>query len=110
MDVKSSFLNGFLEEEACIDQPKSFIDPSQKDMVCKIYKALYGLKQASRAWYEILHGYLVKIGFEKTNYISNFYIKEGPQDKILIANIFVDDVLFMVYDNLCKSFFEEMRK
>ena len=59
MDVKSTFLNGILEEEVYIEQPKGFVDEKNKDKVCKLHKALYGLKQAPRAWYERLHKYLV---------------------------------------------------
>ena len=65
MDVDSTFLNGILEEEVYIEQPKGFFDKNNKNMVCRLHKALYGLKQAPRAWYERLHTYLVKIGFEK---------------------------------------------
>ena len=79
-------------------------------MVCKLHKFLYGLKQAPRAWYERLHGYLVRIGFEKTNDNSNLYIKEGPHDKILLVEIFVDDIIFGGHEMLCKSFAEEMKK
>ena len=63
MDVKSAFLNGILEEEVNIDQPKGFIDLDNKNMVYKLNKALYGLKQAPREWYERLHNYLLKISF-----------------------------------------------
>ena len=66
MDVKSTFLNGILEEEVYIEQPKGFVDEHNENMVCKLHKALYGLKQAPRAWYERLHTYLVKIGFERS--------------------------------------------
>ena len=46
MEVKSTFLNDILEEEVYIEQPKSFVDVNNKNMVCKLYKALYDLKQA----------------------------------------------------------------
>ena len=44
IDVKSTFLNGILDEEVYIEQPKGFIDLDKKDMVFKLQKALYGLK------------------------------------------------------------------
>ena len=94
MDVKSAFLNGILDEEVQIEQPEGFIDPNKKDMVCKLHKALYGLKQTPRAWYERLHNYLIQIGFQRTNDNSSLYIKQGPNNKIVQAEKFVDDTFF----------------
>jgi hypothetical protein len=54
MDVKSSFLNGNLEEEVYVDQPPGFEVKGQEYKVYKLKKALYGLKQAPRAWYSQL--------------------------------------------------------
>ena len=44
MDVKSSFLNGELEEEVYIEHLEGFILSEHGDYVCKLKKALYGLK------------------------------------------------------------------
>ena len=85
MDVKSTFQNGILEEEVYIEQLEGFADKNNANMVCKLYKDLYGLKQALRAWYERLHTYLVKIGFERTDDNNNLYMKIDKDKGILIS-------------------------
>ena len=50
MDVKTAFLNGFLEEELYIMQPEGFINPKDANKVCKLQRSIYGLVQASRSW------------------------------------------------------------
>ena len=62
MDVKSAFLNGILNEEVYVEQPKDFEDPHHPDHVYKLKKALYGLKQAPRAPYERLTKFLLERG------------------------------------------------
>jgi hypothetical protein len=46
MDVKTAFLNGFIEEEVYIEQPQGFEVGDRETHVCLLRKALYGLKQA----------------------------------------------------------------
>ena len=48
MDVKTTFLNGDLEEEIYMLQPEGCITPGQENKVCKLSKFLYGLKQAPK--------------------------------------------------------------
>ena len=44
IDVKISFLNGNLENDIYIQQPKGFIAKGQEHMVCKLKGSIYGLK------------------------------------------------------------------
>ncbi|GJS10689.1 zinc finger, CCHC-type containing protein, partial [Tanacetum coccineum] len=48
MDVKTTFLNGDLEEEVYMKQPEGFIMPCNEHKVYKLVKSLYGLKQAPK--------------------------------------------------------------
>lgn len=45
-DVKLVFLNGELEEEVYVFQPKGFVISGKKEKVYRLRKVLYGLKQA----------------------------------------------------------------
>ncbi|CAM8989633.1 unnamed protein product [Rhodiola kirilowii] len=76
MDVKSALLNGVLNEEVYVAQPKGFEDPHHPEYVYHLKKALYGLKQAPRAWYErltefpVTHGY-VRGGVDKMLFVKH---------------------------------------
>jgi hypothetical protein len=48
MDVKSAFLNGYINKEVYVKQPPSFEDDKKFNHVYKLKKALYSLKQVSR--------------------------------------------------------------
>jgi hypothetical protein len=93
MDVKSSFLNGELEEEVCIEQPEGFQFSENANFVCKLKKALYGLKQAPRAWYSRLDKYLQQARFRKGSAGNNLYIKVS-EGNILLIEFYVDDIIF----------------
>ncbi|KAJ1704150.1 hypothetical protein LUZ63_003929 [Rhynchospora breviuscula] len=49
MDVKSAFINGWIDKEVYVQQPLGFVDHFNPDHVFKFHKDLYGLKQAPRA-------------------------------------------------------------
>ena len=51
MVVKTTFLNGNLEENVYMKQPKGFIMEGKEDMGCHLKKSIYGSKQACRQWY-----------------------------------------------------------
>jgi hypothetical protein len=96
MDVKSDFLNGFLEEEVYVDQPPGFEVQVHPTKVYRLKKSLYGLKQAPRAWYNRIDTYLIKSGFSKSQNEPTLYTKTDQNDKIMIVCLYVDDMIYTV--------------
>jgi hypothetical protein len=93
MDVKSAFLNGFLEEEVYVKQPPGFESAEFPHKVYRLKKALYGLKQAPCSWYGRLRGFLFSKGFEMGKVDKTlFLLRKG--DDIIIAQVYVDDIVF----------------
>jgi hypothetical protein len=110
MDVKSTFLNGTLEEEVYLEQPEGFKLTENQDYVCKLKKALYGLKQAPRAWFSRLDNYLQQQGYKRGTTDNNLYIKIEEQNMIVVV-VYVDDIIFgSNLTILSKRFATEMQK
>ena len=86
-------MNGKLEEEVYIEQPKEFLLSENKYYVYKLKKALYGLKQAPRAWFSILDSYLKQQGFKRGASESNLYLKIKDKNMIIVI-VYVDDIIF----------------
>lgn len=93
IDVNSAFLNGYLHEEFYVEQPNGFIDPNFPNHVYKLKKVMYGLKQAPRAWYERLTKFLVHQGYMKGGSYKTLFVKDDNK-RLIIAQIFVDDIVF----------------
>jgi hypothetical protein len=110
MDVKSAFLNGFLEEEVYVKQPLGFESAEFPHRVYRLIKALYGLKQAPRASYGQLRGFLFSKRFEMGKVDKTlFLLRQG--DDILIVQVYVDDIVFGGSSHsLVARFAEEMSK
>ncbi|KAK2385091.1 putative mitochondrial protein [Trifolium repens] len=109
MDVKSAFLNGYLQEEVYVEQPKGFVDPEYPNYVYKLKKALYGLKQAPRAWYERLTQFLEEQGYRKGGSDKTLFVKQ-EKGKFIIAQIYVDDIVFGGMSNaMVQHFVQQMQ-
>ena len=65
-DVKTAFLNGFLEEELYMMQPKGFVDPKGANKVCKLQRSIDGLVQASWSWNKRFDSVIKAFGFVQT--------------------------------------------
>jgi hypothetical protein len=105
MDVKTTFLNGVIEEEVYIRQPQGLEVEDKKTHVCKLKKALYRLKQAPRAWYGRIDSFLMSLGFTKSKADSNLYFKVMNDDPFILF-LYVDDLFLTGEENLisdCKK-------
>ena len=109
MDVKRVFLNGYLNEEVYVVQPKGFTDPMYPQHVYKLNKALYGLKQVLRAWYEQLTVYLGHKGYSREGANKILFVNKSDKD-FIVAQIYVDDIIFEGFpEELFKNFIEIMQ-
>ncbi|GKA39287.1 retrovirus-related pol polyprotein from transposon TNT 1-94 [Tanacetum coccineum] len=102
MDVKSAFLNGFINEEVYVAQPPGFIDFEKKDHVYKHKKALYGLKQAPKAWYDRLKAFLIKHEY-KIGMVDDTLFTKKKSSNLIIVQIYVDDIIFGLTFKHCRS-------
>ena len=93
MDVKTAFLNGYLQEEVYVQQPPGFEDPTKTDHVYILDKALYGLKQAPRAWYDRLAQFLLANGYTRGAIDKTLFLKVS-KGETLIVQVYVDDIIF----------------
>jgi len=108
MDVKSAFLNGFLNKEVYVSQPLSFDNHLYPNHVFKLKKALYGLKQAQR-WYERLSNILLSKGYARGTVDKTFFIRKHASYVILIQ-VYVDDIIFGSNNNsMCEEFVAAMQ-
>ncbi|GJX98602.1 retrovirus-related pol polyprotein from transposon TNT 1-94 [Tanacetum coccineum] len=106
MDVKSAFLNGFINEEVYVAQPPGFIDFEKPDHVYKLKKALYGLKQAPKAWYDRLKAFLIKHEY-KIGMVDNTLFTKKKSSNLIIVQIYVDDIIF---GSTCQDMCDEFAK
>eukprot|EP00253_Pinus_taeda_P022893 PITA_22893 len=102
MDVKTTFLNGFIHEEIYIDHPQGFEVHRKQSHVCRLKKALYGLKQPPRAWYFRIDTYLQQLGFTKSEADPDLYfIVVGEEPLILV--LYVDDLIINNVERLIEG-------
>ena len=96
MDVKTTFLNGVIEEEVYIEQPQGFEVEDKRTHICKLKKALYGLMQAPRFWYGRIYSFLTSLDFTKSKAGPKLYFKV-IEDEPIILLLYVDDLFLTGY-------------
>ena len=104
MDVKSTFLNGYIMDEVYVKQSPGFENEQFPNYVYKLSKALYELKQTPRAWYDMLKNFLLDNGFSMRKADTTLFVKHKNKD-VLVFQIYVDNIIFgSTNELLCKEF------
>ncbi|GJR80533.1 retrovirus-related pol polyprotein from transposon TNT 1-94 [Tanacetum coccineum] len=106
MDVKSAFLNGFINEEVYVAQPPRFIDFAKPNYVYKLKKTLYGLKQAPKSWYDRLKAFLIKHNYSM-GMVDNTLFTKKKDSNLIIVQIYVDDIIF---ESTCQEMCDDFTK
>ena len=94
MDVKTAFLNGFLEEDLYMMQPEGFVDPKGTNKVCKLQQSIYGLVQGSRSWNKRVDSVIKAFCFIQTFGEACIY-KKVRGSSIAFLILYVDDILLI---------------
>jgi hypothetical protein len=74
-----------------IEKPQGFVIHGKESRVFKLKKDLCGLKKALRAWYSRIDGYLMSLGFTKSDADHNLYYKVVDGDPLILV-MYVDDL------------------
>ncbi|GJX66418.1 retrotransposon protein, putative, ty1-copia subclass [Tanacetum coccineum] len=94
MDVKTAFLNGYLDEDIYMVQPEGFVDPKHPRKVCKLQRSIYGLKQASRSWNKRFDEEIKKFGFAQ-NLDEPCVYQKASGSNVTFLILYVDDIIIM---------------
>ena len=94
MDVKTAFLNGYLNEDIYMSQLDGFVETGQEQKVYKLLKSIYGLKQASRSWNLRFDEIIKTYGFEQ-NIDEPCMYKLINEQTVVFLVLYVDDILLI---------------
>ncbi|GKD20449.1 retrovirus-related pol polyprotein from transposon TNT 1-94, partial [Tanacetum coccineum] len=106
MDLKSAFLNGFINEEVYVAQLPEFIDFEKPNHVFKLKKALYGLKPTPKAWYDRPKAFLIDHKYT-IGLADNTLFTKKRNSHIIIVLIYVDDIIFSL---TCQELCDDLSK
>ncbi|GJT16659.1 retrotransposon protein, putative, ty1-copia subclass [Tanacetum coccineum] len=94
MDVKTVFLNGYLDEDIYMVQPEGFVDTKYPKKLCNLQRSIYGLKQASRSWNKRFDEEIKKFGFTQ-NLDEPCVYQKASGSNVTFPILYVDDIIIM---------------
>ncbi|GJR64838.1 retrotransposon protein, putative, ty1-copia subclass [Tanacetum coccineum] len=94
MDIKTAFLNGYLDEDIYMVQPEGFINLNHPRKVCKLQRSIYGLNQALRSWNKRFDEEIKRFGFAQNLNEPCVYQKDSGSNVTFLI-LYVDDIIIM---------------
>ncbi|GJU72559.1 retrotransposon protein, putative, ty1-copia subclass [Tanacetum coccineum] len=94
IDVKTAFLNGYLNEDIYMVQPEVFVDPNYPRKVCKLQRSIYDLKQASRSWNKRFDEKIKTFRFAQ-NLDKPCVYQKASRINVTFLILYVDDIIIM---------------
>ncbi|GKE77074.1 retrotransposon protein, putative, ty1-copia subclass [Tanacetum coccineum] len=94
VDVKTAFLNGYLDKHIYMVQLKGFVDPNHSKKECKLQRSIYGLKQASRSWNKRFDEEIKRFGFSQ-NLDEPCVYQKDIRSNVTFLILYVDDIIIM---------------
>jgi transposase InsO family protein len=115
-DVKSAFVNAYMDQVTYMEQPPGFEKypthlKGDRPVVCKLIKALYGTKQAARLWNLMWNETMVGMGFNVSIWDKCLYSRGSWTKKnIHWILVWTDDVLSLTYPSFAAEHEGFMKK
>jgi hypothetical protein len=104
INVKSTFLNGIIQEEVFIMQPTGFKNPKYPNRVYKLSNTLYELKQTPRAWYARLKTFLLGHGYVMWSVDKTLFTLNHVNDFLIVQIYMMISSLVTLLTLLCQVF------
>lgn len=92
MDVKMTYLNGVIEEDIFMSQPKGYIENGSEHLVCKTEQRTIWFEAEWKKMEPAFRSILTKIGFKKSNADPILSIMKKESSYLWLL-VYVDDLL-----------------
>jgi transposase InsO family protein len=106
IDFVSAYLNGKIEEEIYVEQPKGYEEPGKEGYVCRLNRALYGTKQAGSVWNHTFSQKMLDLGYKRSTADRSLFIKRTGQQMTMVL-LHVDDGIIASSDPQETKFLKE---